>query len=303
MSVNFPRFFADLSKVDSTMEPFLILTHPGGAHKDDFLACAVLVHELGVPVVRREPEPADLDDASVWVVDVGHRHERECRNFDHHQFPPEHPPACALSLVLEHLGVYEDARLFFDWLETAEWLDARGPVETARWLEIDRETLGRLNSPVDGALLRWFAASERLEPGEPLWETMRRVGGDLVGYLAAIRERLDIIERHGEFWESDLGLVLFMPRTEPLPAEPSQGLGEFIRRKGLEEEVAGLIYPDRRGAGYGLTRFQDHPRLDFTRLAEEEDVHFTHARGFVAKTAATDRERLRTLFGLAVLPD
>ena len=32
-----------------------IVTHPGGAHKDDFLACSVLVHLYQVPIHRREP--------------------------------------------------------------------------------------------------------------------------------------------------------------------------------------------------------------------------------------------------------
>jgi hypothetical protein len=63
--------------------------------------------------------------------------------------------------------------------------------------------------------------------------------------------------------------------------------------------VAGLVYPDRRGKGFGLSRHNDHPRLDFTRIADCEDVHFAHARGFVAKTSASDPARLRELLGQA----
>jgi len=39
--------------------------------------------------------------------------------------------------------------------------------------------------------------------------------------------------------------------------------------------------------------------MDFTRLENEDDVHFAHARGFVAKTSATDPTRLRELLSLA----
>ena len=60
-------------------------------------------------------------------------------------------------------------------------------------------------------------------------------------------------------------------------------------------EIAGLVYPDRRGSGFGLSRHNDHPGLDFTRIENCEDVHFAHARGFVAKTSATDPVRLREL--------
>jgi hypothetical protein len=50
-----------------------------------------------------------------------------------------------------------------------------------------------------------------------------------------------------------------------------------------------------RSTGYGLSRFQDNPRLDFTRIADAPGVHFAHARGFVAKTSLTDHAHLKAL--------
>lgn len=278
-----------------------ILTHPGGSHKDEFLACCLLLAEHPVTIVRREPTDADLADISTAVVDVGHEHVPERGNFDHHQFPKDHPPMCALSLVLQHLGVYEDALKFCDWLEPAEWFDTRGPIETARWLGVARETLFKLNSPIDTTLLRRFAAESELQPGEPLWEVMRWIGVDLLDYLRNLRERLNFIGDVGEFWEIDTAkgpfMVLFLPRTDPMPDEPSAGLARFIESRPEAGEVVGLVYPDRRGAGFGLSRHNDHPGLDFTRIQDCEDVHFAHARGFVAKTSATDPDRLRVLLG------
>lgn len=277
----------------------LILTHPGGSHKDEFLACCLLLAENPVRLVRKEPTEADLADVSIAVVDVGHEHDATRGNFDHHQFPKDHPPLCSLSLVLQHLGLYEDARQFCDWLEPAEWFDTRGPVETARWLGVERETLFKLNSPIDTTLLRRFAGVTELSPGEPLWEVMRWIGEDLLSYLRNLRERLDYIAKTGEFWVIDTPKgpfkVLFLPRVEPLPDEPSSGLGRFIESRPEEGEIAGLVYPDRRGAGFGLSRHNDHPGLDFTRIEDCEDVHFAHARGFVAKTTATEPSRLREL--------
>lgn len=284
----------------------LILTHPGGSHKDEFLACCLLLALHRVPVVRREPSDADLADPATAVVDVGDRHEPHLGNFDHHQFPKDHPPLCALSLVLQHLGLYDDARSFCDWLEPAEWLDTRGPVETSRWLGIGRDTLAKLNSPIDVTLLRRFAASTRLDPGDPLWEIMRWIGEDLVAYLRGLRQRLDFIAATGEFWEiaSPHGPfhVLYLPRTEPLPDEPSAGLGRFVESHPDGHRVVGLVYPDRRGGGFGLSRHNDHPGLDFTRIGGLGDVHFAHARGFVAKTSATDPARLRELLAQSWLP-
>lgn len=282
-----------------------LLTHPGGAHKDEFLACCVLLAEHPVAIVRREPTPADLADPSVAVVDVGHVHEPALNNFDHHQLPADHLPTCSLSLVLQHLGLYEDARQFCDWLEPAEWFDCRGPVSTAKWLGVSRDALGKLNSPVDGTLLRRFAQSAKLSPGEPLWEIMRMIGDDLLSYVRSLRERLDFVARHAEFWDvaadTDSLRVLFLPRTDPLPEEPSSGLERFIAGHAFGGTVIGTVSPDRRSGGYGLSRHRDDARLDFTRIAGEPDVHFAHARGFVAKTSATDPQRLRLLLGRALV--
>jgi hypothetical protein len=280
-----------------------ILTHPGGAHKDEFLACCVLLAERRAPLVRREPTQAELADPAVCVVDVGHRHEPALHNFDHHQLPADHPPTCSLTLVLQELGLYEDARQFCDWLEPVEWFDCRGPHVTARWLGVPREAMSRLNSTIDLSLLRRFALVDHLQAGEPLWEIMRMIGEDITGYVRSLRERLNFLGQHAVFWDITLGgetvKFLFLPRTDPMPEDPSMALDRYVEERGMAREVVGLVYPDRRGAGYGLSRFRDNARLDFTRIAVEPDVHFAHARGFVAKTSAADTERLRRLLTLA----
>jgi len=280
-----------------------ILTHPGGAHKDDFLACSLLVARYGVPVVRTNPTDEDLRDPGTAVVDIGYSHDPAKGNFDHHQFDADHVPTCALSLVLDHLGLLEDARRFCEWLEPAEWLDCRGPVDTCNWLGIERDILGKLNSPMDVTLLRRFSACSQAGPGDSLWEVMRWVGEDLIDYLTQLRARLDFIAAHHELWSigsPDGGFkALFMPRTEPLPEDPSAGLGRFIESLGEDSGVIALVYPDGRGEGYGLKRHQDDPRLDFTRVDHCDDVHFTHARGFIAKTSATEPSRLKELLAMA----
>ena len=282
------------------MKPIdLLLTHPGGAHKDDFLACCVVLALHPVPIERREPREDDLTNPATCILDVGGDHAPDLHNFDHHQLPKDHPPTCSLSLILQHLGLYEDAREFCEWLETAEWFDCRGPISTADWLGVNRDVLNQLNSPIDVTLLRRFAQARRLEAGEPLWEIMRMVGLDLLDYLKTLRERLNFIGQNAVIWDLPLAdgpaKILYIPRTDPLPDEPSSGLERYIESQGLQEEIVALVYPDRRGVGYGLSRYRDNARVDFTRLAGSEDVHFFHARGFVAKTSALTEERLRTL--------
>lgn len=276
----------------------LILTHPGGAHKDELLACSLLAAVHRVAIVRREPTAEDLADATIAVVDVGGEHVPERNNFDHHQFPADHPPVCALSLVLQHLGVYEDARRFCDWLEPAEWFDTRGPNVTAKWLGVDRVTMNKLNSPIDVTILRRFAKAKRLDPGEPLWEILSYIGSDLLEYLRELRTRLDFIAQHAQIWNVEDHEVLFLPRTDPLPDEPSAFIDRYLETIGKSSSVAALIYPDRRGSGYGLSRHNDNPLYDFTRIEKEPDVHFAHARGFVAKTSAAEVGRVRELLDL-----
>ncbi|MCX6853394.1 MAG: MYG1 family protein [Verrucomicrobia bacterium] len=277
----------------------LILTHPGGSHKDELLACCLLAAVNRVPIVRREPTPEDLADASIAVVDVGGEHAPDRNNFDHHQFPADHPPVCALSLVLQHLGVYEDARQFCDWLEPAEWFDTRGPNVTAKWLGVDRGTMSKLTSPIDMTVLRRFAKIKRLEPGEPLWEILSYIGQDLLEYVRDLRSKIDFVAQNAELWIDDGNEILFLPRTESMSDEPSAGIGRYLESIGKSSAVAALVYPDRRGSGYGLSRHNDDPRYDFTRIEKEPDVHFAHARGFVAKTSAAEQDRIRALLALA----
>lgn len=280
-----------------------ILTHPGGAHKDDFLAACVLAAEHSAPIVRREPTAADLDDPGVAVVDVGGRHEPARANFDHHHFDRAHPPTCALSLVLDHLGLYAEAKALCDWLEPAEYFDSRGPKKTAEWLGVPRRAIAQLHSPIDVTFLRRFAATTALAPGDTLYEAMRFVGEDLLDYLRTARSRLAEVRNHVERWTLPMASamdmedvqVVFLPRDSGVLDEPSSALASYVRAEKLTDVVVALVYPDRRGEGYGISRYEDHPALDFTRVASEPDVHFAHASGFVCKTSATDEARLREL--------
>jgi len=291
---------ADLLRCTTSVHT--ILTHPGGAHKDDLLAACVLASLHNCPIVRRDPTPEELDDPEVAVVDIGGRHDPSRNNFDHHHFPREHPPTCALSLVLSSLGLYEDAMQFCDWLATAEWFDSRGPVRTAEWLGVPRRAISQLNSPIDMTLLRRFAQTTRLEPTDPLYLYMKMVGDDLLAYLREARERLDYVAARAQRWSIEHGDevidVLFLPRADDAADEPSGMLGSYIRANKLDT-IAAIVYPDRRGGGFGIGRYEDHRQLDFSRTEGEPDVHFAHKSGFMCKTSATEPARLQELIVLA----
>lgn len=276
-----------------------IITHPGGAHKDEFLACCVLLANDSVSILRQEATDQDLSDPQVVVVDVGHRHEPQLNNFDHHQFPRDAEPTCSLSLVLSKLGIYEDARSFCPWLEVAEWFDCRGPNDTADWLGLDREVVGKLNSPIDITILQGFAKQAEHNPGEPIWEVMQMMGKELVEYITGLRGRIDEVSKIEEVWNlthGDVGFkVIFAPRTDPSIQEVSGALGWRVKELGIEEEVYVMVYPDGRGQGYGMKRFNDREEIDFSIIEKESDVRFAHARGFIAKVEAVGIDRLKEL--------
>ena len=276
-----------------------IITHPGGAHKDEFLACCVLLANDSVSILRQEATDQELEDPQVVVVDVGHRHEPQLNNFDHHQFPRDAEPTCSLSLVLSKLGIYEDARSFCPWLEVAEWFDCRGPNDTADWLGLDREVVGKLNSPIDITILQAFAKQTEHNPGEPIWEVMQMMGKELIEYITGLRGRIDEVSKIEEVWELKHGgqefKVIFARRTDPSIEEVSGALGWRVKELGLEEEVYVMVYPDGRGQGYGMKRFNDRAEIDFSRIEKESDVRFAHARGFIAKVEAVGIDRLKEL--------
>jgi hypothetical protein len=280
-----------------------IITHPGGAHKDDFLACSVLLSNHSVSIFRRDPTEQELEDPEVAVVDIGHQHDPKLNNFDHHQLPRDHEPTCALSLVLQKFEIYEDTKEFCSWLETTEWFDCRGPHDTAEWLGVDREAMAKLNSPLDVTMFQAFAKQKEHHPGEPVWEVMKMMGTDLVQYVTGLRGRINQVAKIEEFWDlgqgEDMIKVAFVPRTEPEVEEASGGLAWRIKELGLEEEVVAMVYPDSRGEGYGMRRYNDSPVVDFSKLSEEPEVHFTHNRGFIAKTSCTEISRLKEMLLLA----
>jgi len=283
----------------------LIVTHPGGAHKDDFLACSLLAHLHGVSIQRRDPTDEDLANPATCVVDVGGAHDPELNNFDHHQFSRDAPPLCAVSLVLKSMGLYEDALAFCAWLQPAEWLDTLGPNEAARLMGIPRDALGALNSPVDITMLNRFANHRELQPDHPIYQVMCMVGEDMVNYLRSLRQRLDFLKQNGQYWtietDDDPIQALFLEQSDTIAKDPSFGIYAFIESEGMADKIQALVYPDRRGDGYGMTRYNDSQRLNFSQIESRDDVRFAHKRGFVAKVSTTVPARLKELLQLAVV--
>ena len=123
--------------------------------------------------------------------------------------------------------------------------------------------------------------------------------------MQSLRQRLDYLKEHGQYWtiETDGEPIqaLFLEESDTISDDPSFGIYAFIESEGKESEIQALVYPDRRGNGYGLTRYDDSQRLNFSQIESLDEVRFAHKRGFVAKVSTTDPARLNELLELAVV--
>lgn len=281
-----------------------LVTHPGGAHKDELLACALLIANHPVPIFRRPPSEEELVASDIAVVDIGHCYQSERLNFDHHQFDRKSEPTCSVSLVLKHLGLFDAAKRFCKWLPFTERLDCWGPQATADWMGLNRSQFTAMNSPLDIGLLTVFAKQTKLCPGEPLFEVIRAIGEELIIFLQLQSARIAYLEQHVQTWNFSVAAnvykVLFLAKSEDQPDRVTAAFSDYIESADLSHNLCALVYPDSRSEGYGLKRFEDASPIYLSAIAAEADVHFVHASGFLAKTSTSDPKRIRRLLEIAL---
>jgi len=159
-----------------------LITHPGDAHFDEFMACCYLLTRMPDAIIeRRDNTEYDLLSLDHWVIDQGGRAQPEWNNFDHHQLERDSEPICALSLVLMKYGDYNTWTAIFPWMEMAEVLDSKGPKYVADFFGIDTGSVIALcSSPLAGYLLKKFSRVKTLKPDHDFHETMLAIGNSIV---------------------------------------------------------------------------------------------------------------------------
>jgi len=291
-----------------------IITHGGASHMDEFIAICLLLAFMGrkfmdlTTIFRRDPTEEELNDPDVCVVDVGMRHEPHLMNFDHHQMEPSQGE-CAFTLVAKFLGVHDDMLDVFGWYKLAAIMDSQGPGGVAKELGTDFNTVVRLwPSVVEHHILELFAQTEidmTDHPERPDDRTVREV---LYGVGQGIKDNLVEMRRRYEYLSAHVmparamdvkGMVLLRDDNEP--ASPA---GIDIYRRRCCPDAAFSVTPDDRGQGYALYRYEDDPRLNFSRLDFDDRILFAHKGGFIAKTKeALDVDELLSLVADAVIPE
>jgi hypothetical protein len=267
-----------------------IITHPGRAHRDDFLAVCWLLGDITEPpaVFRREPSQEDLDDSTVYVLDIGGQHDPLFRNFDHHQLTKDHPPTCALQLLLEYDLGKEQAHQAFPWLFTTGLLDSKGPGAAAAHYGVPVDLFGKGNSPVESLILGLFSEVFLLSPGDALHTVMTGIGMAMWERAKGFGEAAESVKADILMAGSVVALVA-VPETVTGLSNPNY-LPEVMEIKRKEAAAQGYapvvsITPniDSRGPGWTIYRYDDNPKIDLQRIAGSSLVTFVHANGFIAK--------------------
>ena len=252
------------------MKNQLIITHPGSAHFDDVTAVSLILAVSGEAqfnIQRREPTPAELDDATIWVVDVGDRHEPQKRNFDHHQSLDV--PA-SFVLVADYLGLLDSLRVM-TWWDFKDSVDRIGPVRSSQRFKAGDDLVNR--NPVENWLVDKFGSAP-----EACLPILKSYGTKIIEDARGLKKQID-------YWRTSRRLMIAGVSAVIGETRESFGLEEFRRQEKDPPDI--VISLDRRSEGWRLYRFDGTP-VDFSLIAECPEIEFAHKSGFMAKT----RERL-----------
>ena len=153
----------------------ITITHPGSAHLDDFLSTCLVIYRAGniEEVHRREPTQEEINDPSIWKLDVGDKHEPELNCYDHHQYAMDD---CTLSLLLKEWGLLDKALKVHTWLQIVIANDVGGAREVTKILNVSYTTIERLSSYVERAVLDLFQKKKKLKKGTALFSLMKIIG-------------------------------------------------------------------------------------------------------------------------------
>lgn len=245
-----------------------IVTHPGSAHFDEFLAVSLVLAarpETNFCIERRDPRPEELDDPATWVIDIGNRHEPALLNFDHHQ---DLDLPSSFVLVARHLGLHE--RLSRNiWWDYKDRIDRFGPYQVAE--EMQTATLKPTFSPFE----EWFLEEFEKSP-LTVYQVMKLFGRSLI-------DAAEHFERQYAFWQGAeqrrvRDKVVLIGLTE-------DATGAQEVRDDMPEPATIAVTYDSRGEGWKLYRFNDDASVDFSRVESHPQIAFAHKGGFIAKTA------------------
>lgn len=276
-----------------------IITHPGSAHVDDLLSTSLVIYKVGniEKVERRKPTKEEIQDPSIWKLDIGNAYNPNLKQFDHHQ---EKMEDCSLSLLLKAWNEWERATEVHKWLETSVIMDVGGPNRVIEFLEISRPAFNKLSSFVENVVLKLFQEKNIIEKNDWLFNLLKEIGREFFEKIENYFNYFSIIEKEKRIYK-----VKGVPIIECLcEITPNPTLFSILYRvKSKEWGEGGIaIYPNDRPIGsVALKRYDDDDRVDFTRIWGLEKVIFSHKNGFFAAVARMSESELMNYIEKAIV--
>ena len=265
----------------------IIITHPGGAHLDDFLSCCLVMYKYkDIDEIRRkEPNKSEINHPNIWVLDVGDKYDPDLKCYDHHQIQGED---CTLSLLLKDWGFWEKANKFYPWLEVSVLRDVKGPWELCKFLEIRSSTIAKLDSFIERTILQFFEDEEVISSRHILFSLMKEFGKYFFTAIREYHKVLEKVEKKIEFKEIKDVLITICYKDMKHSSHIAHILKEK-RKESYPDERGGIfVYPNKRVLGtIALERYKDDKRVDLQRLV---DFPYT-AVDFLARGATVKIKR------------
>ncbi|MGR3320131.1 MAG: MYG1 family protein [Candidatus Anammoxibacter sp.] len=274
-----------------------IVTHCGSSHMDDLISvCIVLAMDDNIKCIeRRDVKPEEIADPLVWVLDQGSVHDPASRNFDHHQFPAG-TRKCTLSLIANHFDLKNDLDDMV-WFQVLELDDTLGALKTAGEFDCSASLLkGLLNGPINRFVLTNFEQAKKLDSDNELVKMLTAIGTYIVTNIRNMKKRMRLLREKAEFDVVNGLKVLFFMEDVP---DPKLGIGAYLKETGKNTCV--MVVKNTRDSGWSLSRVGDHPRVDFRRIKDANEVLFVHANGFVAKTKRIEKSAIVRLLKTAIV--
>lgn len=249
----------------------MIITHPGKAHQDDFLAACVCAYKLGQPLFRLDWQESHLTDASVWMIDQGGRFQPELHNFDHHHLKEE---ICSFTMILDHFydKKYRD---LFPGLKYIEICDSYGPQRAADFVGATQEALSVASSPISSAMIKFFGSISG-EVKDPLYSVMQGIGEEICHQIETKDLLLSCLDDH-DFFETR-GIKIF----DCTKCQPPEGFLHcnlptkiYCKNRRLNPDV--ILAKDSISDGYRMIVVKSNS----LRFLPNEKSYFTHSSGFM----------------------
>ena len=170
-------------------------------------------------------------------------------------------------------------------------------IKTAGELDCSATLLkGLLNGPVNKFVLARFEQAKKLDADDELVKLLSAIGTHIVTDIRNRKERIQLIREKAEFDEVNGLKVFFFMEDVP---DPKLSINAYLKETGNNAGV--LVVNNTRESGWSLSRVSDHPRVDFRRIKDANEVTFVHANGFVAKTRRIEKPAIVRLLEVAIV--